>query len=364
MFNKIESPVVLGGLTLKNRIVLAPMSMEFGSEEYLQTIKRIADGGCAMMTIGDVSVAKKQYSSIYNKDGVAYYQKLIAAAHENGCKISAQLYYPEPTPKGLLRYIPDILTKKITKQELNLLRSGKVPPYINLITKKKINAITASFGEAAVLAKRAGFDMVQVHGDKLCGRFSSSIFNQRTDEYGGSAVKRAGFAVEVVSAIRKALADFPIDYKLAVRQENPHYGNAGVLLEELPEFIPLLEKAGVTSFHVTLGGYAALSDTLPPKDHPCFSEEGCFLRYCDEVRKYTSLPISGVGGLTTPGFIEAQLECGRIECAAMGRQLVADPEWPNKAFSGREQEIRHCIRCNRTCLADVKAHCIFDDTEK
>ncbi len=98
-----------------------------------------------------------------------------------------------------------------------------------------------------------------------------------------------------------------IEYKLAVRQENPHYGNAGILTEELPVFIPMLEKAGVNSFHVALADHSSLTDTIPPVNHPYFGEEGCFLRYCDCVRKITKLPVCGVGGLTDPDFVEQQL---------------------------------------------------------
>lgn len=102
----------------------------------------------------------------------------------------------------------------------------------------------------------------------MCGSFSSSIFNHRTDEYGGSPENRARFAVEAVSAIRAKLPNIPIDYKLAVRQENPHYGNAGVLESELGIFVPMLEKAGVTSFHVTLANHSSLEDTIPSVKHP------------------------------------------------------------------------------------------------
>lgn len=113
-----------------------------------------------------------------------------------------------------------------------------VGPYITKMSQKKIHQIIAGFGKAAVLAKQAGFDMVQVHGDRMCGSFSSAIFNHRTDEYGGSAERRARFAVEAVKAVHAAVPGMAIDYKLAVRQENPHYGNAGVVEEELAVFVP------------------------------------------------------------------------------------------------------------------------------
>lgn len=240
-------------------------------------------------------------------------------------------------------------------------------PYITGLSEKKVKEITDAFGKAAELALQAGFDMVQVHGDRMCGSFSSSVFNHRTDEYGGSPENRARFAVEAVSAIRRRLPDVPIDYKLAVRQENPHYGNAGVLEEELPIFVLLLEQAGVTSFHVTLANHGELSDTIPPKNHPEFGAEGCFLKFCDQVRRFTKLPVCGVGGLTDPDFVEEQLKNGRMDCAAMSRQLIADPAWPNKVCSGRTGEIHRCIRCNKKCLGGMMAHqgvhCIYERKE-
>ena len=101
---------------------------------------------------------------------------------------------------------------------------------------------------------------------------------------------------------------------------------ADVLESELSTFAPLLVDAGVTSFHVTLANHSSLEDTIPPTNHPYFKEQGCFLKFCDEVCQYTDKPITGVGGLNQPDFVEQQLACGRISCAAMSRQLLADPE--------------------------------------
>ena len=214
----------------------------------------------------------------------------------------------------------------------------------------------ALFGkEPAVTAIHAGLE---------CGSFSSAIFNHRTDEYGGSAERRARFAVEAVKAVHAAVPGMAIDYKLAVRQENPHYGNAGVVEEELAVFVPLLVQAGVTSFHVTLANHSALENTIPPASHPEFKETGCFLKFCDEVRRYTSVPLCGVGGLNDPDFVEQQLASGRIQCAAMCRQLLADPNWVNKLQSGNAAKIHRCVRCNKKCLGGLIAHqgtrCIYD----
>lgn len=365
MYKTMDSPIKLGAVTLKNRIIFAPTTMGLPQEDYFEKLRQIAAGGCAMIIIGDVPVGKSGFGhSLYKKKGFAYYQKLASIAHEHHCKICAQLHKSDSDLKAMLKYIPGILSKKITMEQLRPLLNAQVGPYISGLTPAKVKAITASFGDAAALAQKAGFDMVQVHGDRMCGSFCSTLFNHRSDEYGGPPENRARFAIEAVSAIRKRLPDYPIDFKLAVRQENPHYGNAGILAEELRLFVPLLEQAGVTSFHVALANHARLSDTIPPNNHPYFAQEGCFLKYCKEVRKFTALPICGVGGLTSPDFVEEQLAQGRIDCAAMSRQLIADPAWVQKVFTGKTNDIHRCVRCNKECLGGLQkhrgAHCFYE----
>ena len=269
MYETILSPIDYGGLPLKNRILFAPTTFGLSDEEYLAEIGRIAAGGCAMIIIGDVPVGKSRFEkSLFDAKGFAFYQRVVDIAHKADCKVCAQLHQSDSNLLAMFKYIPGVLTKRITMQEMRTKLNDEVAPYITGMSQKKIRKILAGFGQAAVLAKKAGFDMVQVHGDRMCGSFSSTVFNHRTDEYGGSAENRARFAVEAVSAVHAAVPGMPIDYKLAVRQEEPHYGNAGVLVEELPVFVPLLEQAGVTSFHVTLANHSALENTIPPQNHP------------------------------------------------------------------------------------------------
>ena len=348
MYETINSPINYSGLELKNRIIFAPTTFGLAEDEYFEKIRKIAAGGCAMVIIGDVPVGKSQFEkSLFDKKGFAYYQKLAEIVHSYNCRICAQLHQSDSNMLAMLKYVPGVLTKKISMEELRPLLNAEVAPYISKLSTRKIHKIINGFGEAAVLAVKAGFDMVQVHGDRMCGSFSSTVFNHRTDEYGGSAENRARFAVEAVKAIRSRLPEIPIDYKLAVRQEDPHYGNAGV-----------------TSFHVTLANHSSLEDTIPPANHPYFKEQGCFLKFCDEVRRYTDKPITGVGGLNQPDFVEQQLASGCITCAAMSRQLLADPEWPNKVASGQIKQIHRCVRCNKKCLGGLQqhqgTHCIYE----
>ena len=111
-------------------------------------------------------------------------------------------------------------------------------------------------------------------------------------------------------------------------------------------FVPLLEQAGVTSFHVTLANHSALENTIPPANHPYFSQPGCFLKFCDEVRQYTDLPICGVGGLNDPDLDGAAARQRTLSSApSMSRQLLADPDWVNKLKNGQAEQIHRCLRC-------------------
>ena len=358
-------PINYGGITLKNRIIFAPTTMGLKMEEYLQKLEDIAEGGCAMMVIGDVPVRKSHFApSLWNQKGMEHYRKITDTIHAHDCMVCSQLHQSDSNFSGMIKYIPGILTGKISKMEMRSLLNQEVSSYISSMPADKVKDITASFGTAAEKAAEAGFDLIQVHGDRMCGSFSSSLTNKRTDEYGGPVKNRARFAAESIRAIREKLPDIPIDYKLVIRMEEPHYGTAGILMEEIPEFISVIEREGITSYHVALANHGKLEDTIPDARHPEFSGQGCFLRFCDELRKYTDLPICGVGGLSDPDYIEEQLETGRIDCAAMSRQLIADPEWVRKVSHGHTAAIQKCIRCNKKCLGGMYehkgVHCIYE----
>lgn len=361
------SPVDYGGITLKNRIVFAPTSFGLPEEAYVGKIREIASGGCAMMVIGDVPVSRHAPGSLFSKKGFERYRTLVDAIHEGGAVACAQLHQSDSDILGMIRYIPGVLFGRTSPDDLRKILNDRVGDYVTNMPASKVEGIIASFGTAARRAMEAGFDVIQVHGDRMCGSFSSALFNKRTDRFGGDAEGRMRFAVEAVERVREAVPDVPIDYKLAVRQESPHHGNAGVLEEELPAFVPALVDAGVTSFHVTLANHGDLGDTIPSRSHSDFSGEGCFLRFCDEVRALTDVPITGVGGLVHPDFVEEQIASGRIDCAAMSRQLIADPAWPRKVESGHEDVVRFCIRCNKDCLGGIQrhegVHCVFDGRE-
>ena len=191
MYETIQSPVNYGGLQLKNRIIFAPTTFGLSDEEYFEKMRRIAEGGCAMIIVGDVPVGKSKFEkSLFDAKGFAFYQKIVKIAHDADCKVCAQLHQSDSNLLAMFKYIPGLLLKKITPDQLREKLNEEVAPYITGLSQEKIQKIIAGFGKAALLAKQAGFDMVQVHGDRMCGSFSSTVFNKRPDEYGGSAENR------------------------------------------------------------------------------------------------------------------------------------------------------------------------------
>ena len=210
MYESLKRPVEYGGLTLKNPILFAPTTFGLPQEELAARLGRIAAGGCAMVILGDVPVGRHGFGpSLYTKKGFAYYKLLVDTVHREGCKICAQLHQSDSNLKAMVKYIPGVLTGRISREALRPLLNQQVGPYITGLPQHKVEEITDSFGQAAVLAREAGFDMIQVHGDRMCGSFSSAVFNHRTDRYGGGPENRARFAVEAVSAVRRRLPDSP-----------------------------------------------------------------------------------------------------------------------------------------------------------
>lgn len=367
MYESILDPIKLGNIELKNKIVFAPTTMGLKKEEYLKKLGDIARGGVSLITIGDVDAMPGLGISLYSKKGMAYYREIVDCIHENGAKACAQLHMSDANWKAMIKYIPKALTKKITGDDLRNLLNEEAKKYINHMPIKKIETIIEGFGKTALLIDQAGFDMIQIHGDRMCGSFSSSLLNERQDKFGGTLKNRMRFALDCIAQVKKAVPNMTIEYKLAVRQTNPFYGKAGFTEQELETVVPALEKAGVDCFHVALANHGELSDTIPPKNHHCFSQEGCFLKFCDVVKQYTKLPVCGVGGLTNPEYIEEQLEKGRIDYVAMSRQLIADPFWVSKVENGNVKQISRCVRCNKKCLGGMKehkgVHCIYDQKE-
>lgn len=353
----IFQPRKIRGVTFRNGIVFAPTTMGLSRDEQAEKLRRIAASGVGLLVLGDISIEPTFHETgfhLHTPEGREETARLVELLHGEGAKVSAQLFGGDYDVKEVMTRLR---SGKFTPDEVRAYMNEAVVGYVTDMPEERIEELIERYAAMAAAACEAGFDMLQIHGDRLNGAFSSEVFNRREDRWGGGAQGRAEFARAVTSAVRKAAGEaVPVEYKLAVRQSEPKYGNAGVLLEELPVFVPLLEKSGADSFHVSLANHSALMDTIPVRQHPYFKEEGCFLPYADAVRRLTRLPICGVGKLQTPAFIEEALASGRIQFAAMSRQLNADDQWLKKVAEGRESEIRTCVYCNRKCAGALQRH--------
>ena len=157
MYETILSPVDYGGLRLKNRILFAPTTFGLSDEETLAKYRALAEGGCAMIIVGDVPVGKSRFEkSLFDAKGFAFYQQLAEIAHAADCKLCAQLHQSDSDLLAMLKYLPALLTKKLTPDQLREKLNEAVGPYITKLPKRKIQTILDGFGKAALLARQAG----------------------------------------------------------------------------------------------------------------------------------------------------------------------------------------------------------------
>ena len=217
---------------------------------------------------------------------------------------------------------------------------------VKALSKEQIADIVKSYGEAATLAKRAGYEMIMIHAGHgwLINQFLSPYFNHRTDEHGGSLENRIRFAREVLQAVRNAVGPgFPIE----VRISGSEFFEGGYGIEDGCRIAQALENL-VDMIHVSAGSYQFGFYVTTP---PMFSEHGVNVHLAAEIKKHVSKPVATVGALNDPAHLEQIIAEGKADVVYMGRALLADPFLPNKVMSGKEDTIVRCLRCY-TCMAE------------
>ncbi|RTL68249.1 MAG: hypothetical protein EKK42_10690 [Pseudonocardiaceae bacterium] len=328
-------PVRLGSLTLKNRLVMAPMGTCLDNGGYI------------------------------TDDTVAYYERRarggVGAITVEGCLVSADTVGPEPrisAPEYLpgLRRIVEALRPHDVTVGVQLMHPGRqvvdgpsvapspVPlnafsPVPHELTVPEIDVIVADYARAAVYARDAGFDFLEVHGAHgyLPSNFLSPQHNHRTDDYGGSLVNRARFAVEVARATVAAV-DLPLVWRLNGTDAEP----GGVVIDDAVAVARMLADAGVASISVTSGTWLTLQETLAPMSVP----RGHMRELAAAVRKAVDVPVMAVGRLDDPALAAELVENGEADLILLGRGLIAEPDWPALVQQGRLDEVRPCIACN------------------
>ena len=217
---------------------------------------------------------------------------------------------------------------------------------IRELDKATIDDIVAAYGRTAGLAKRAGFEMIMIHGGHgwLINQFLSPLFNRRTDEYGGPLENRVRFAREVLTAVREAVGPwFPIEFRMS----GDEFVEGGYHLDEGVRIAQAVEDL-VDIIHVSAGTYQKTFGITHPS---WFEEHGRNVYLAAEIKKHVKKPVATLGGLSDPAMMEDIIASGKADIVYMGRQLLADNQLPNKVMENRDDEIVRCLRCF-TCMAE------------
>ena len=346
------TPFQLGSLTLKNRIVSAPTSLaEIGpnnsfSPENIAYYELRAKGGAALVNCGECVVHgptgmdHPRQVVLNTDDALPSLYELTATIHKYGAYASIELghggkraHYLAP---GTLPIGPSDLFDENGKQ---ICRG---------MDRDMMDTIIKAYADSARNVALAGFDMLTVHCGHgwLLAQFLSPLSNFRTDEYGGSLENRCRFVIEVLQAVRKAAPKLVLE----IRISGDELTEKGYHIDEGVEICKLLEPY-VDCYNVSAGVMEDLFTWIIM--HPSmFLDHGCNVYLAEAVKKAVSKPVSCVGGISDPEQMEEILTSGKADLIAVGRALVADPDLPNKVRAGREDLVRHCLRCY-TCQGQM-----------
>ncbi len=350
---KLLESIQVGNTRLKNRIMFPPLTTGYESMDGKITpqsrafYERLAKGGVAYIVVGDVSPINTftPVPKLHNDDQIESFKSLVDAVHQYGAKLGIQIFHPE--------YDSEVLTEMFEQKDYDGLRKKMkydMTHYIDEVSPKSLNDIIYKMCECAKRAKKAGVDAIEIHGDRLVGALSSSILNHRTDEYGGSLENRTRFAIELVKAIRKTVPDMIIDYKLSIVTKQR--GKGGVNEDEAVIFAKWLEEAGVDMLHVAQANHTGnLADTIPPMG---IQPYGFFANIAKKIKQNVSIPVSTVGRIVSPELASSIVDSNKADIVAIGRPLLADPDWVVKLMENKAKDIRQCIMCNKGCTDRIQ----------
>ena len=345
---RLFSPGKMGPMQLRNRVVMAPMVVQLASESGAVTQRTVdyyvrrAAGGAGLVIVEASYIAPEAKAFAcqlgIDRDGlVPGHFELVEAIHRHGAKVALQIHHgggrADPALTGGV-----LVTPSPVAQDAHAVVPREATP-------QEIETWAESYARAAGRALRAGYDAVEIHGAHgyLIHEFLSPASNRRSDAYGGSPENRRRFAGLVIRRVREAVgARFPVLFRMSAE--------GGYGIEEAVEIAQALEAWGVDAIHVSVGGTAPIT-LVPPDTSPMARPEGWLTGYAATIKKRVSVPIIVVGEIRHPVFAEEVLAQGKADFIALGRQLLADPDWPAKAEAGRDDEIRLCISCDHCRLA-------------
>ena len=352
MENMILQPIVVGGQTFKNRIMFPPLTTGYEkngmiSEQDMGFYTRLAKGGVGYIVLGDVAPINSfsPTPKLFDDSQIPAFKELADSVHAYGTKLGVQLFHPE--------YDVDAINSLFMQKKFDEMRQRlhhDMMFFTDEVSEEMLMAIIDKMCACAVRAQKAGVDVIQIHGDRLNGCLCSTRMNHRTDKFGGSLENRVRFARMLTRAIRKAVPDMIIDYKLSI--VTPQRGKGGIDEADAVQFAQWLVEDGVDMFHVAQANHTGnMADTIPPMGVQPY---GFFVKIAGDIKKAVNVPVSAVGRIVDADMAERVIESGMADIVAMGRPLLADPDWGTKIAAGKACDIRRCISCNKGCTDAIQ----------
>ena len=352
MQNVILQPIEVGGQTFKNRIMFPPLTTGYEkngmiSEQDMGFYTRLAKGGVGYIVMGDVAPINSfsPTPKLFDDSQIPAFKALADSVHAYGTKLGVQLFHPE--------YDVDAINSLFMQKKFDEMRQRlhhDMMFFTDEVSEEMLMAIIDKMCACAVRAQKAGVDVIQIHGDRLNGCLCSTRMNHRTDKFGGSLENRVRFARMLTRAIRKAVPDMVIDYKLSI--VTPQRGKGGIDEADAVQFAQWLVEDGVDMFHVAQANHTGnMADTIPPMGVQPY---GFFVKIAGDIKKAVNVPVSAVGRIVDADMAARVIESGMADIVAMGRPLLADPDWGTKIAAGKACDIRRCISCNKGCTDAIQ----------
>lgn len=352
MQNVILQPIEVGGQTFKNRIMFPPLTTGYEkngmiSEQDMGFYTRLAKGGVGYIVMGDVAPINSfsPTPKLFDDSQIPAFKALADSVHAYGTKLGVQLFHPE--------YDVDAINSLFMQKKFDEMRQRlhhDMMFFTDEVSEEMLMAIIDKMCACAVRAQKAGVDVIQIHGDRLNGCLCSTRMNHRTDKFGGSLENRVRFARMLTRAIRKAVPDMVIDYKLSI--VTPQRGKGGIDEADAVQFAQWLVEDGVDMLHVAQANHTGnMADTIPPMGVQPY---GFFVKIAGDIKKAVNVPVSAVGRIVDAEMAERVIESGMADMVAVGRPLLADPDWGTKIAAGKACDIRRCISCNKGCTDAIQ----------
>lgn len=336
---------------------MSPMATNFPSPEGYVTQRHIdyyverAKGGAGLILVEGAYVdqkGKRLMNQLFT--GSEAHEKrmreLVDEVHARGAHIGLQITHGGRECSSRVTGFRPLGPTNIPSEYRGITKEVEIPEEL---TEPEIEEVIDSFVKGAGFAKRAGFDLIEIHGAHgyLISQFLSPAVNFRRDRYGKDIEGRARIVTELLDKMKTKLKD---SLPIIVRFNGDDFIEGGTSLSEARILARLFEKHGADGLHVSGGFHASVPFyMIPPMGLP----PNCLVHLAEGVKREVSIPVITVGRIIDPHDAEEILQTGKADLVAFGRSLIADPEFPLKAKEDREDEIRPCIGCNQGCIGAI-----------